>query len=78
MIQNERQYRVIKTNLERFKTALDRAETVTDLHPVQRRAQLGAIRSKIEVMSADLSEYEALLEGSSGRLSVRSWPCQRT
>lgn len=70
MIQNERQYRVTKTNLERFKTVLERAETVPDLHPVQRRAQVGAIRSEIEVMSADLGEYEALREGNGGRLDV--------
>ncbi len=70
MIQNERQYRVTKTNLERFKTALERAETVPDLHPVQRKAQLGAIRSEIDVMRADLGEYEALLKGDGGRLDA--------
>ncbi len=72
MIQNERQYGVTKTNLERFQAALGRVETETDLHPVQRRAQVGAIRSEIEVMNADLREYEALLEGNGGRLDVEA------
>ena len=65
MIQNERQYRVTKTNLERFQAALTYTEIAPDLHPVQRRAQLGAIRSEIEVMQTDLRNYEGLLEGHS-------------
>jgi DNA-binding XRE family transcriptional regulator len=72
MIQNERQYGVTKTNLERFQTALERVENAKDLHPVQRKAQVAAIRSEIEIMRADLREYEALLEGDGGRLDVEA------
>ena len=60
MIQNERQYRVTKTSLERFEAALERVEAAKGLHPVQRKAQLGAISSELETLRADLAAFEAL------------------
>jgi ribosome-binding protein aMBF1 (putative translation factor) len=70
MIQNERQYRITKANLEKFQAALETLEATRNLHPVARRAQQGAITSEIEVMRAELREFESLQDGQAFPLDV--------
>ncbi|MBI4558616.1 MAG: helix-turn-helix domain-containing protein [Candidatus Hydrogenedentes bacterium] len=68
MITNERQYRITKAQLSKMKEAVQ----TFDVEAVARRtgstvlakAELEALRSEVEVLSAELREYETLKSGT--------------
>jgi hypothetical protein len=62
MIQNELQYKVSKAAAENFTRSLERinSEHAPKLHPIQLKAQRDAIQSELEVLRADLDEFEIL------------------
>ena len=62
MIRNELQYKVSKATAENFARTLERinSEHAPKLHPIQLKAQRDAIQSELEVLRADLHEYESL------------------
>jgi ribosome-binding protein aMBF1 (putative translation factor) len=62
MIQNELQYKVSRTAAENFARALERinSEHAPKMHPIQLKAQRDAIQSELEILRADLTEYESL------------------
>ena len=67
MIKNERQYRVTKTQAERFERTLtelrrgDREEG--DAHPLIAKARDEAVSSQLSDLKAELREYESLKAG---------------
>lgn len=60
MITNERQYRITKDWLQRFRQARAAVEERARLHPRPRQAFRDAYDSQIEELHEQLEEYEAL------------------
>jgi transcriptional regulator with XRE-family HTH domain len=69
MIRNERQYRITKSQVEKFELALRQLDETenSETHPLLRKAQEDAVRSQLADLRAELEEYEAL---KSGRFAV--------
>lgn len=66
MIKNERQYRITKTQADKFEQALltlDEQGSAKDVHPLLHQAQLDALQSQRENLRQELAEYEALKGG---------------
>ena len=67
MIKNERQYRITKTQAERFERTLvelrrDDAEE-GDVHPLLAKAREDAVTSQLAELKSELREYESLKAG---------------
>lgn len=63
MIKNERQYRITKSQAEKFDAAIRNLEAAAPdkrVHPKLQKAQLDALRSQLSDLRAELEEYEAL------------------
>ncbi len=64
MIQNERQYRVTRTQVATFERALAQLDgRAEELHPIALRAQRNALTSQLETLKAELARFEALRAG---------------
>ena len=67
MIKNERQYRITRTQAERFARTLDglrnRPEGDDGVHPMIAQAQVDAVSSQLADLEAELREYEAVRDG---------------
>ena len=67
MIKNERQYRITRTQAERFARTLEglreRPEGADGIHPMIARAQVDAVSSQLADLEGELREYEAIREG---------------
>ena len=67
MIKNERQYRITRTQAERFARTLEHLregpEGADGIHPMIARAQADAVSSQLADLEAELREYEAIREG---------------
>ena len=67
MIKNERQYRITRTQAERFARTLEglreRPEGADGIHPMIAQAQVDAVSSQLADLDAELREYEAVREG---------------
>ena len=67
MIKNERQYRITRTQAERFVRTLEglrnRPEGADGVHPMIAQAQVDAVSSQLADLEAELREYEAIREG---------------
>ena len=67
MIKNERQYRITRTQAERFARTLEglrnRPEGADGVHPMIAQAQVDAVSSQLTDLEAELREYEAIREG---------------
>ena len=67
MIKNERQYRITRTQAERFARTLEglrgRPEGADGMHPMLAQAQVDAVSSQLADLEAELREYEAIREG---------------
>jgi len=68
MITNERQYRITKAQIEKFKTAIGsfdiKAATKQMKSEVLAKAELAALRSEYEKLFSQLHEYETLKSGT--------------
>lgn len=68
MITNERQYRITKAQIEKFKTAIRafdiKAVTEQTKSKTLAKAELAAMQSEFEQLSTQLHEYEALKSGN--------------
>jgi len=66
MITNERQYRISKAQLDKFRVAAGRAQSAADqsVNPILVRAELAALQSQMEELAGQISEYEALSSGA--------------
>ena len=63
MIKNERQYRITRARAEKFEHAMAELASAPDtpgVHPVLKKAQIGALRSQLGNLQAELDEYQAL------------------
>lgn len=67
MIKNERQYRITKTQADRFSQTLERlmqgAGEGAAVHPRIAKAQEDALRSQLADLRSEMCEYEALMAG---------------
>ncbi len=67
MITNDRQYKIIKAQIENFQDALDRFDSNSlefkDVHPKIIEAQRDAIKYKLNALLRDFKEYEDLKAG---------------
>jgi HTH-type transcriptional regulator/antitoxin HigA len=68
MITNERQYRITKAQIEKFKAAIGdfdiKAATERTKSKILARAELAALHSEYEILSLQLHEYETLKSGT--------------
>lgn len=76
MIENERQYNITRTQIRRFEEAARARATSQpggrDLHPLLRRAEAEGIESQLEDLRKEVSEYEALKEGSAPSIALEA------
>ena len=67
MIKNERQYRITRTQAERFARTLEgltsRPAGADGMHPMIAQAQVDAVSSQLADLEAELREYEAVRDG---------------
>jgi len=67
MIKNERQYRITKTQAEKFALALAQMgqtpEQAAEMHPLLQRAQADALKSQLDSLRAEIAAYENLRSG---------------
>ena len=67
MIKNERQYRITRTQAERFGRTLrglrERSGGADGIHPIIAQAQVDAVSSQLADLEVELREYEAVREG---------------
>jgi transcriptional regulator with XRE-family HTH domain len=77
MIKNERQYRITRAQLERFRAEIERMARGTSAppgtHPELVKAQLDAMRSQGDDLQREIDEYEALQAGTEKVLTVTSF-----
>ena len=67
MIKNERQYRITKSQGQKFEDAIRKLEQSgpeEGVHPVLHQAQVNALRSQLLDLQAELAQYEALRSGA--------------
>lgn len=75
MIKNERQYRITKAQARKFAEAIQqhrKSPASPNVHPLLVEAQEEAMQSELEILEAQISEYEALKSGSRTVLHLRS------
>lgn len=76
MIKNERQYRITRAQAEKFEHAMAELASAPDtpgVHPVLKQAQIGALRSQLGDLQAELDEYQALRSGRRQVLTLDSF-----
>ena len=76
LIKNERQYRITRTQAEKFETAireLESAPAAGRLHPKLHQAQIDALQSQLAELREELEEYEALRSGKRRVLQLNSF-----
>ena len=75
MITNERQYRITKSQAEKFADALSsvvESEPDDKIHPLLRKAEIDALESQLADLSQQIQEYEQLRSGMPVRFSAES------
>lgn len=75
MITNERQYRIAKAELKKFKEALAqrrKRDVSEDVHPRIQAAMGGALKSEVDELRRELRDYEDLREGRVRSRTLRS------
>ena len=64
MIRNERQYKITKAQIKKFKEALEKFDKQkSKAHPVLVKAQKDAMKSEIAVLEGQVIDYEKLRSG---------------
>ena len=67
MIKNERQYRITRSQADRFATTIEHLEQhpgeIEGVHPRIAQAQRDALKSQLEDLQRELREYESLRAG---------------
>jgi transcriptional regulator with XRE-family HTH domain len=75
MITNERQHRISKAEIGRFEKAIAHAEgeePAEDVHPRLQEAMIDGLRSQLDELRSEVSEYEALRAGKIKRRVLNS------
>ena len=76
MIKNDRQYKITKTQAEKFGKALrnlSKGTPVQNINPILAKAQREAIQSQYEELRQELKEYEELKSGKRKTIRVNSF-----
>lgn len=76
MITNERQYKITRSEADRFRKALNelaRSPAHTDVHPRLRQAEREAMESQLADLQAELVEYDHLKSGDLSVISISSF-----
>ena len=78
MIANEFQHNLTKAQAARFEQALAQLDTQPDktettIHPLLRTAERDAVKSQLESLKSEISEYEALRTGKQRSFSTESF-----
>jgi DNA-binding XRE family transcriptional regulator len=64
MIRNERQYKITKVQIKKFKEALEKFEKQkSKAHPMLVKAQKDAMKSELAVLEGQVKDYEKLRSG---------------
>lgn len=75
MIKNEREYRITKSQANKFAQALSQlaaSEAASGLHPLIQKAQLDALQSQLDELQEQIAEYETLRSGQQAVISLDS------
>ncbi len=74
MIANERQYRISKSEAQKFVASLEKfdAQPPTNLHPLLVKAQRDALASQLEELQEDILEYETLRNSGQTGLDLQN------
>lgn len=72
MIKNERQYLITKAQIEKFEDALVAAEGRREADPLLRKMEADALRSQLEELKQQVTEYESLKSGACGVIQADS------
>lgn len=75
MIKNEREYRITKSQAQKFEQALaqgDASQEVADLHPLIQKAERDALQSQWDELREQIAEYESLRSGKQVVISLNS------
>jgi transcriptional regulator with XRE-family HTH domain len=76
MIKNERQYRITKSQIDKFLHALtklaEQSDVSQEVHPILQKAQADALKSQLTVLRRQIEEYEALKSGQRSVLEIGS------
>lgn len=74
MIQNKREYKITKAQADKFAEALAAFEkSPPEGHPKMRKAYKDALKSQLEELQDQLSDYEALKLGQTNALAISSF-----
>ena len=65
MIKNERQYKISKVQLQKFRDSINAIEqtSTTKLHPLLVKAQKDSLKSQLDDLTNQIQEYEELRSG---------------
>jgi transcriptional regulator with XRE-family HTH domain len=73
MIKNERQYRITNAQAEKFSDALVSLRTDSSLDPMLAELEGNALASELEILRAQLNEYDSLRSGKQSVIEVGSF-----
>lgn len=73
MIKNERQYRVTKTQAERFRQALSEVKKNNNVSADLRKIQSDAIASQLQQLEQQIAEYQELKSGKHRELTYETF-----
>ena len=73
MIKTERQYQVTKTQIEKFEAALCQAETRSYSDPLLGQLERDALRSQLDDLRSELTEYNQLRNGDVADIAINSF-----
>ncbi len=73
MIKNERQYRITKTQADKFARALRELPSRPSNDPLMRELEAGALTSQLDELRQQLQDYDQLRSGQRGVITVESF-----
>jgi transcriptional regulator with XRE-family HTH domain/cytidylate kinase len=75
MIKNERQYRITKSEAQKFRAAVERLEetpSARGIHPLLAKAELDGLKSQLEELEEEIRQYDSLRSGKKEIVPVDS------
>jgi ribosome-binding protein aMBF1 (putative translation factor) len=76
MIQNQRQYKITLSWIEKFEKAVeevDQSEKIKDLHPKLQQAHKDGLQGQLDTLREEVATYECLTQGKQKELPVESF-----
>ncbi len=74
MIKNERQFKITKSQADKFAAAIQelKASPARSMHPLLRKAELDGMQSQLDDLNEQLAEYAALQSGEIKVVKIHS------